>query len=46
VTCPLWAVHTASRFWHKLRVPFVEWRFFQNEQDIVLNPLLKMPDWK
>ncbi|QNI33416.1 hypothetical protein H7849_05550 [Alloacidobacterium dinghuense] len=40
------AVHTASCLWHKLRVPLIERSFSKDEQDIVLNPRLKMTDWK
>jgi hypothetical protein len=40
------ALDAASGGWDKLRVAFVEWRLFQEQENVMLNPLLQMPHWK
>lgn len=44
VACAFGAIHAASGCWYKLAVLFVEWCVFQNEQDVVINPELEIPD--
>ncbi len=39
---PLWALKATARCGHKLRVALAERRVFQDEQDVLLNPVLKM----
>jgi len=46
MSCPFGAIDTASRRWHKLRVAFVERSEFQDEQDVRLNPEMKVADWE
>src|SRR6185312_12384636 len=41
---PLRALHATPRRWHKLCVPLVERRKFEDEQDIRLNPELEVAD--
>ena len=41
---PLGAVHATPRCGHKLRVPLVERRMFEDEQDVLLNPRLQIAD--
>ena len=37
------AIDTASGGGEKLRVAFVEWRLFQEQENVMLNPLLQVP---
>jgi hypothetical protein len=38
------ALDAASGGGDKLGVAFVEWRLFQEQEDVMLNPLLKVPN--
>ena len=42
--CPLGAVHTTPCCRDKLRVAFIEWSEFQDEEDVALNPKLEITD--
>ena len=42
VTGALRAFNASARLWHKLRVFFREWRGSELQENIVLNPLLKV----
>ena len=44
VSCPVGAVHAASRDGDEMRVPLVERSVFQDEQDVLLNPRLQVAD--
>jgi hypothetical protein len=44
VSCALWALDAATGDGDKLRVPFVEWSLFQEQENVVLYPLLQMPN--
>ena len=44
MACPLGAIDTASGGWHKLAVPLIEGRIFQDEKDVAVNPELKIAD--
>jgi hypothetical protein len=44
VTCALGALDAASGGGDKLRVAFVEWCLFQEQEDVMLNPLLQVPN--
>jgi hypothetical protein len=46
VACPLGAVDATDNGGHKLRVPFVEWRILEKEQDVGINPELQIADGK
>lgn len=41
---PFGAIDAASGGWHKLAVLLVEGRVFENEQDVAINPELKIAD--
>jgi hypothetical protein len=38
VSCPLGAVEATARRWHKLRIALVEWREFEDEKNVRLDP--------
>ena len=42
--CPLGALHATPRCRDKLRIAFVEWSQFQDEEDVALNPELEIAD--
>jgi len=42
VACAFGAIDAASGCWHKLAVFLVEGRIFENEQDVVVDPELKI----
>jgi len=44
MTCALGAIDTASGCWHKLTVLLVERCHLEDEQDIVIDPELKIAD--
>jgi len=44
MACPLGAIDTTASGWDKLRVPLVERRIFQDQQDIAVNPELQVAD--
>jgi len=46
VTSALRAIEASSRIWHKLRVFFGEWRGCKLQQNVVLNPMLKLANWQ
>ncbi len=44
--CPFGTIRATARRWHKLRVPRIEGRELQDEQDVRLNPELEIADGK
>ena len=46
VSCALGAIDAASGGGNKLRVAFVEGRLFQEQENVMLNPLLQVPNRK